>query len=86
MNTIQGYQVYSPIGFMLYPCSFARFCKDCESCDVSQTSGYFDKWNYDVISFYSRDYVQGEYYSSHLCAKLISNKLITLNVFVFGYF
>uniref|UniRef100_A0A1A9VC24 Hexosyltransferase n=1 Tax=Glossina austeni TaxID=7395 RepID=A0A1A9VC24_GLOAU len=58
MNTIQGFQVYSPIGFMLYPCRLASFCKDCESCDVSQGSGYFDKWNYDVISFYSRDYVQ----------------------------
>lgn len=60
MNTIQGYQIYSPIGFMLYPCSFAKFCKDCESCDVSQSSGYFDKWNFDVTSFYSRDYVQGK--------------------------
>ncbi|KAI9590041.1 hypothetical protein GQX74_008209 [Glossina fuscipes] len=58
MNTIQGFQIYSPIGFMLYPCRLASFCKDCESCDVSQGSGYFDKWNYDVISFYSRDYVQ----------------------------
>ncbi|KAI8126812.1 Chondroitin sulfate synthase 2 [Lucilia cuprina] len=58
MNTIQGFQVYSPIGFMMYPCKLAGFCKECESCDVSQSTGYFDKWNYDVISFYSRDYVQ----------------------------
>lgn len=61
MNTIQGYQIYSPIGFMMYPCKFAGFCKECESCDVSQSSGYFDKANYDVVSFYSRDYVQGKF-------------------------
>lgn len=58
MNTLQGFQIYSPIGFMEYPCSFMHFCRDCEACDVSQSTGYFDKWNYDVISFYSRDYVQ----------------------------
>ncbi|XP_037826848.1 chondroitin sulfate glucuronyltransferase, partial [Lucilia sericata] len=58
MNTIQGFQVYSPVGFMMYPCKLAGFCKECETCDVSQSTGYFDKWNYDVISFYSRDYVQ----------------------------
>lgn len=44
---------------MMYPCRLAHFCKQCESCDVSQSSGYFDKWNYDLIAFYSRDYVQG---------------------------
>uniref|UniRef100_A0A1I8PIR6 Hexosyltransferase n=1 Tax=Stomoxys calcitrans TaxID=35570 RepID=A0A1I8PIR6_STOCA len=58
MNTIQGFQIYSPIGFMMYPCKLAGFCKECDTCDVSQSTGYFDKWNYDIISFYSRDYVQ----------------------------
>ncbi|XP_036318261.1 chondroitin sulfate synthase 2 [Rhagoletis pomonella] len=58
MNTIQGFQIFSPIGFMMYPCRLAHFCKECESCDVSQSTGYFDKWNYDLTSFYSRDYVQ----------------------------
>ncbi|XP_075156017.1 chondroitin polymerizing factor [Haematobia irritans] len=58
MNTIQGFQIYSPVGFMMYPCKLAGFCKECETCDVSQSTGYFDKWNYDIISFYSRDYVQ----------------------------
>lgn len=60
MNTIQGYQIFSPIGFLMYPCKFAGFCKECESCDVSQSTGYFDRTNYDVVSFYSRDYVQGK--------------------------
>lgn len=59
MNTIQGFQIFSPIGFMMYPCKYAHFCKECETCDVSQGSGYFDKTNFDVVSFYSRDYVQG---------------------------
>lgn len=61
MNTIQGFQVYSPIGFMQYPCKFTSFCNACESCDVSQSGGYFDRHNFDVISFYSRDYVDGEF-------------------------
>uniref|UniRef100_T1H127 Hexosyltransferase n=1 Tax=Megaselia scalaris TaxID=36166 RepID=T1H127_MEGSC len=52
MNTIQGYQIFSPIGFLMYPCKFAGFCKECESCDVSQSTGYFDRTNYDVVSFY----------------------------------
>ncbi|KAH8396317.1 hypothetical protein KR222_008113 [Zaprionus bogoriensis] len=58
MNTIQGFQVYAPIGFQLYPCNWAHFCKECDTCDVSQSSGYFDRQNHDVIAFYSRDYVQ----------------------------
>ncbi|KAH8367529.1 hypothetical protein KR200_008803 [Drosophila serrata] len=58
MNTIQGFQVYAPIGFQMYPCRWAQFCRECDTCDVSQSSGYFDRRNHDVIAFYSRDYVQ----------------------------
>ncbi|KAL7744560.1 hypothetical protein ACLKA6_017077 [Drosophila palustris] len=58
MNTIQGFQVYAPIGFQLYPCNWAHFCRECDTCDISQSSGYFDRHNHDVIAFYSRDYVQ----------------------------
>ncbi|KAH8400297.1 hypothetical protein KR215_009986 [Drosophila sulfurigaster] len=58
INTIQGFQVYAPIGFQLYPCNWAHFCKECDNCDISQSSGYFDRHNHDVIAFYSRDYVQ----------------------------
>ncbi|XP_068158123.1 chondroitin sulfate glucuronyltransferase [Drosophila tropicalis] len=58
MNTIQGFQVYAPIGFQMYPCRWAHYCKECDTCDVSQSSGYFDRHNQDVIAFYSRDYVQ----------------------------
>lgn len=63
MNTVRGFQVFSPIGFMMYPCNFGKFCKDCETCDVSQNSGYFDKLNRDVIAFYIHDYVEGNYNS-----------------------
>lgn len=59
MNTIQGFQIFSPIGFMMYPCRWTTLCKDCDTCDVGQNSGYFDRNNYDVIAFYSRDYVEG---------------------------
>ncbi|XP_055614160.1 chondroitin sulfate glucuronyltransferase [Uranotaenia lowii] len=58
MNTIAGFQVFSPIGFNMYPCGWTGLCKQCEGCDVGQSSGYFDRANYDVISFYSRDYVE----------------------------
>lgn len=59
MNTVQGFQIFSPIGFMMYPCNFLNLCKDCETCDVSQSAGYFDRNNTDVIAFYSRDYIEG---------------------------
>lgn len=59
MSTIQGFQIFSPIGFVNYPCKLANFCKECDTCDVSQGTGYFDKENTDVIAFYSRDYVEG---------------------------
>lgn len=60
MSTIQGFQVFSPIGFAMYPCTFTNLCRECSACDVSQGTGYFDTENNDVISFYSRDYVEGE--------------------------
>lgn len=58
MNCIQGFQIYSPIGFMNYPCKLTSLCKECDSCDVGQGYGYFDRGNYDVVAFYSRDYVE----------------------------
>lgn len=58
MNTIAGFQVFAPIGFTMYPCGWTRQCKECDGCDVGQSSGYFDHANYDVVSFYSRDYVE----------------------------
>lgn len=61
MNTIQGFQIFSPIGFMSFPCKHTSLCNVCENCDVSQSTGYFDRRNYDVISFYTRDYVEGKF-------------------------
>lgn len=59
MNTVQGFQIFSPVGFFQYPCKTTSFCNACETCDVAQSTGYFDEKNYDIISFYSRDYVDG---------------------------
>lgn len=59
MNTIQGYQVYSPIGFTNYPCKFTSLCR-CDNCDVSQATGYFDIHGFDVVAFYGKDYVEGK--------------------------
>lgn len=60
MNTIQSFQIYSPVGFTNYPCKFTSFCKECDACDVSQASGYFDMHNFDVLAFYGKDYVDGK--------------------------
>ncbi|XP_063707843.1 chondroitin sulfate glucuronyltransferase [Culicoides brevitarsis] len=58
MNTIAGFQVYSPISVSNYPCKFTQFCRDCDSCDVSQANGYFDSQNFDILAFYGKDYVE----------------------------
>jgi chondroitin polymerizing factor len=65
MNTIQGFQIFSPIGFMMYPCKYTHLCKECDGCDVAQSTGYFDRNNYDIVSFYSRDYVDGECFTGN---------------------
>ncbi|EDW62593.2 chondroitin sulfate synthase 2 [Drosophila virilis] len=75
MNTIQGFQVYAPIGFQLYPCNWAHFCKECDTCDISQSSGYFDRQNHDVIAFYSRDYVQARKLLDHLGLPIMRSDL-----------
>lgn len=74
MNTVQGFQVFSPIGFVNYPCKYTNLCKECDSCDVSQSAGYFDRENTDIISFYSRDYVDGKNF--HFDSKTSINKFL----------
>lgn len=59
MNTIEGFQVFSPVAFRTFPCKWTGLCKECDTCDVSSSSGYFDRHNTDVVSFYSQDYVDG---------------------------
>lgn len=61
MNTIEGFQVFGPVGFRAFPCAWAHFCKECDTCDVSGQAGYFDRYNSDVVAFYSQDYVDGEW-------------------------
>lgn len=61
MNTIEAFQVYAPVGFRTYACAWAGFCKECDTCDVSGQAGYFDRYNSDVVAFYSQDYVDGEW-------------------------
>lgn len=79
MNTVQGFQIFSPIGFMMYSCEVTKLCKECDSCDVSQASGYFDKFNFDVLAFYSGDYVQGLPFGFYCRQKSIQN------LFLFGF-
>lgn len=65
MNTIEAFQVFAPVGFRTFACAWAGFCKECETCDVSGQAGYFDRYNSDVVAFYSQDYVDGEW-NEHL--------------------
>lgn len=81
MNTIQGVQIYSPIGFQMYPCSLANLCSKCETCDVGQSTGYFDRYSYDVISFYGGDYVDGKRFKMKLFYQIVfvlHNHIITI--------
>lgn len=60
MHTIEGFQVFAPLAFRQFPCAWALLCKECDTCDVSGQTGYFDRGNSDVVAFYSQDYVDGE--------------------------
>lgn len=85
MSTILGFQIFSPIGFENYPCKFTNLCRECESCDVSQNAGYFDHENTDVISFYSRDYVNGKKKMNHTISLFnTSINYVLIDFFIFS--
>lgn len=53
MNTIPEFQIFSPIGFQQYHPVLAT------GTGPSKGSGRFATWDYNILSFYSRDYVNG---------------------------
>ncbi|CAG9768082.1 unnamed protein product [Ceutorhynchus assimilis] len=53
MNTISGYQVFSPIPFKQYD----PHVTDMLNMEVTKTAGHFDREEYKYISFYGIDYV-----------------------------
>ncbi|KAL1502065.1 hypothetical protein ABEB36_007266 [Hypothenemus hampei] len=53
MNTIEDFQIYSPIPFRQYNPKISQIIQ----FDVNKMSGHFDRELYNYISFYGRDYV-----------------------------
>ena len=57
MNTIQGWQVFFPIGFMEYKPNLVYKEKPYpKSVEVKKDLGHFDKRSFDHASFYLSDY------------------------------
>lgn len=55
MNTIQNVQIFSPIPFRQYNPKITQINK----LDVNKNVGHFDRETYKYLSFYSKDYVNG---------------------------
>uniref|UniRef100_A0A8D8M5D0 Hexosyltransferase n=1 Tax=Cacopsylla melanoneura TaxID=428564 RepID=A0A8D8M5D0_9HEMI len=55
MNTIQGYQVFSPIPFSEYSPNITQHKS--ASIDINKNIGHFNVYNHDHISFYVKDYL-----------------------------
>lgn len=55
MNTIEGFQVFSPIPYRQYNPMISQV----KSFEINKNVGHFDREEYRYISFYSRDYVNG---------------------------
>ncbi|XP_060532804.1 chondroitin sulfate glucuronyltransferase [Cylas formicarius] len=62
MNTIENYQIFSPIPFRQYNPKVSLTV----NMDVSKNSGHFDREEYKYISFYGRDYVAARKKYQHL--------------------
>ncbi|XP_014204721.1 chondroitin sulfate synthase 2 isoform X2 [Copidosoma floridanum] len=57
MNTINQWQVFSPIPFVQYNPSIIQYGeKNHVMFDIIHSNGRFDEYNYDFVSFYARDY------------------------------
>lgn len=56
MNTIENYQIFSPIPFRQYNPQISQM----SVLDVNKMSGHFDREEYKYIAFYGRDYVVGK--------------------------
>lgn len=62
MNTIQGFQIFSPIPFRQYNSKISQTV----AMDVNKNTGHFDKEEYRYISFYGKDYVVARKKHQHI--------------------
>ncbi|KAL7641451.1 UNVERIFIED_CONTAM: hypothetical protein RMT77_007322 [Armadillidium vulgare] len=58
MNTIRGWQIFSPIPFILYHPDLVEDSKSYSKKEIKTKNGHFDKYYFDAISFYADDYMK----------------------------
>lgn len=68
MNTISGFQIFNPLPFHLYNPAITEI-ESTHRVDVHKTTGQFDSKEYDFVSFYGKDYVNGKIYECSLYLK-----------------
>lgn len=56
MNTINQYQIFSPIPFMEFHPDIAHINDMKQDTDINRNHGRYDEYNYNNIAFYVRDY------------------------------
>lgn len=68
MNTINQYQVFSPIPFMEYHPDIAHMndIKQVDT-DINRNHGRYDEYNFNNIAFYVRDYNTSMYIFLFIC-------------------
>ena len=61
MNTISQWQVFSPIPFVQYHPDIIYFDESAKHVefDILHNHGRYDEYNYDSVSFYTKDYMAG---------------------------
>ncbi len=62
MNTILGWQIFSPIPFSEF--NPAVYGEQQPFLDVNRKCGRFDSYNNEHLSFYAKDYLVGECHKS----------------------
>lgn len=55
MNTIANFQIFNPIPYRLYNPKITKS----NNLDINKNNGHFDREEYRYVSFYSKDYVNG---------------------------
>uniref|UniRef100_T1J8E4 Hexosyltransferase n=1 Tax=Strigamia maritima TaxID=126957 RepID=T1J8E4_STRMM len=59
MNTIKRFQVFAPIPFVQYHPDIVYRGKKKVILEVNKKYGHFDDYNFDHLSFYTKDYLSG---------------------------
>lgn len=81
MNTINQYQIFSPIPFVAYhpDIIYTDDNKHIE-VDINHNYGRYDEYNYNNIAFYVKDYIASMLYEISFSISLKINTIIICNV------